>query len=143
MTKKPKTIATSNAPAMPPRNPSATLFVSCAARTAVIAATSIIPSMPRLMIPLRCTTSSPCTARSSGVAARIASGRALMTRSRSSIFEPNEHEDHDRLTQRRDAGGDVGGALQLARARDERAEEKCRADCRERVKLREQRDGDA
>src|SRR3954452_14277226 len=61
---------------MPPRKPRITLCVSCAVMTAVIAAVSIIPSMPRLIMPARSTTSSPRTASSSGVDATIASGMA-------------------------------------------------------------------
>ena len=53
-----------------------------------------------------------------------------------------QHEDDERLAERRDGGGDVRGALQLARAGDERAEEDRGDDRRERMELREERDGD-
>src|SRR5688500_8806375 len=126
MTKKPKISAITAAPATPPRNPRATLDVSWAVSTAVIAAASIIPSMPRLMMPLRWTTSSPCTASSSGVAATIASG--ITSSAASNMFESDQHEDDRGLAERGHGGGDVGGALQLARAGDERAEEERRCE---------------
>src|SRR5215210_6552623 len=130
---------------MPPRNPNAALPVACAVRPAVIAAINIIPSMPRLMMPLRWTTSSPSTARSSGVAARSASGSELPIKSTTSsnMFESDEHENHDGLSERGHGGGDVRGALQLARSGDERAEEERRRERSEGMELCEQRHGDA
>src|SRR5215212_8143354 len=140
MAKMPKRRAISAAPAMPPAKPSSTLFVACAASTEVMAAASIIPSMPRLMMPLRWTTSSPCTARSSGVAATMASG--ITSSAASNMLESDQHEDDRGLAEGGHGGGDVGGALQFARAGDQRAEEEGGGERGKRMELREQRHGD-
>src|SRR5688500_14848688 len=117
MAKMPNSEASTSAPATPPANPTITLLVNCAAITDVIAATSIIPSMPRLIMPPRWTTSSPSTARRSGIEATSASGTA--SASSSNTFEDDQHENDHGLRERRHARGDVRGALQLARAGDE------------------------
>src|SRR5947209_1819738 len=145
MAKMPKIAATNSAPRMPPANPASTLCVACCASTAVIAAVSIIPSMPRLMMPARCTTISPSTASSSGVEAMIAIGSACRMTSITCAPAPekNEDEDHDRFAEDRHVRGDAGRSLQLARAGGERAEEDRRRDRRQRMQLRQQRDGDA
>src|SRR6185295_578231 len=135
-----KSIAMMSAPATPPANPTITLPVDCCASTAVIAAVSIIPSMPRLIMPARWTTSSPSTASSSGVDATMAIGSAWRMTSITCAPAPedDEHEDHDGLSERRHVGGDPRRALQFAGAGDERAEEDRRRDRRQRMELREQ-----
>src|ERR1051325_11810074 len=143
--KMPNSSATIAAPTRPPTKPIKTLCVACAARTAVIAAVSIIPSMPRLMMPLRWTTSSPSTARRSGVDATMASGSDCTRTSITAAEAPeeDEHEDHDGLAERGHARGDAGAALQLAGSGHERAEEERRGNGRERMQTGEQRHGDA
>src|SRR6266446_9793626 len=145
MAKSPNSTPITSAPAMPPANPTNALFVSCAASTDVIAAVSIIPSMPRLMMPLRSTTSSPSTASSSGVEATIASTTASIMRRllQPQRAEEDEGQDHDGLSERGHGRGNVGGALQLARAGRERAEEECGGQRGQRMELGEQRHGDA
>src|SRR5882672_6641103 len=130
-----------SAPAMPPRKPIVALCVSCAARTADIADASIIPSMPRLIMPARCTMSSPSTASSSGVAATMA--MASISIMSAEAPEEDEREDDDGLAERRHARGDAGRALQLARTGDERAEERRGEDRGQRMQVRQQRDRDA
>src|SRR5579859_217267 len=126
---------------MPPANPATMLPVSWAAITEVIAAHSIMPSMPRLMMPLRWTTSSPSTASSSGVDATIASRIESIT----CVIPPerDQREDHHRLSECGHGRRDAGGPLQLARAACKCAEEKRRDERGARVELREQRDGDS
>src|SRR5687767_1135931 len=112
MVKNPNKSATAAAPAIPAAGP---------ASTAHIAATSIIPSMPRLRMPLRCTTSSPCTARSRGVDARSASG--IRSASCSYTFESDQNENDHGLAEGGHGGGNVRASLQFTGAGDERAEE--------------------
>src|SRR5207244_9971284 len=121
MANSPNSAPTAAAPTTPPTKPTSALSVHCAATTDVIAAASIIPSMPRLIMPARSTTSSPSTASSSGVDATMASS----SRSIPGTHPPegDEGEDHHRLPERGDGGGDAGGALQLAGAGSQRAEE--------------------
>src|SRR5216684_3009905 len=128
MAKSPNSMPMTSAPAMPPANPTNALFVSCAASTDVIAAVSIIPSIPMLIIPLRSTTSSPSTASSSGVEATIASATASIMRRllQPPCAEEDEGKNDDGLSERGHGRGNVGGALQLASAGRERAEEECR-----------------
>src|SRR5438874_640071 len=126
---------------MPPAKPAAMLPVSCVVSAAAIAAASIIPSMPRLMMPLRCTMTSPSTASSSGVDATIASHSASIACMKGS--EPKNRQDHDRLAERRERGGNVRAALQLSRACRQRSEEKCRKQRGEWMELRQKRDRDA
>src|SRR5262249_23307062 len=130
---------------MPPMKPSITLFVSCAASTDVIAAVSIIPSMPRLRMPARSTTSSPSTASSSGVAATIARRAASIMRRllQPPTAEEDQRENDDGVAGRRYGRGDVRGTWKLAGARRERPEEERGGERRQRMELREQRDGDA
>src|SRR4051812_22096908 len=141
MAKSPNSAPTAAAPATPPAKPSAMLPVSCVAATAVIAAVSIIPSIPRLIIPARSTTSSPSTASSSGVAATIASSSTSIAGTHPP--ERDEREDHHRLAEGGDRRRDVRGALQLARAGGQRAEENGRRERGQRMQLRQQRHRDA
>src|SRR5258707_4229751 len=144
MAKSPNNMPITSAPAMPPANPTVALFVSCAASTDVIAAVSIIPSIPRLMMPLRSTTSSPSTASSSGVEATIASTTASIMRPllQPPRAEEDEGQDDDGLSERDDGRRDVGRPLQLTRARGQRAEEERRGERGQRMKLREESDRD-
>src|SRR5947207_6172405 len=137
MAKTPNSAAMIAAPSTPPANPATTLPVVCCAIAAVIAAVSIIPSMPRLMMPERCTTSSPSTARRSGVDATIAIGSARRMTSITSAPAPeeNQYQDHDGLTEDRDIRRNAGRSLQLARAGHERAEENRTRDRAERMQL--------
>src|SRR5260221_974383 len=141
----PNSAPIASAPAIPPAKPSSALFVTCAARTDVMAAVSIIPSRPRLSRPLRSTTSSPSTARSSGVAATMASTAAsIMGRlPQPPAAEQDQDEDDHRLPERGHGRGDVRGALQLAGAGGERAEEERRGEGGQRVELPEQGPGDS
>src|SRR5688572_12017476 len=131
MVNSPKISATAAAPPIPATGPPS---------TAHIAATSIIPSTPRLMMPLRCTTSSPCTARSRGVDARSASG--IRSAIWSSTFESDQNQDHHRLAERGQRGGDVCASLQLTGTGDDRTEKDRRGDAAQRMQLGEERDGD-
>src|SRR5262245_44742760 len=141
MAKRPNSAPTAAAPTTPPANPRTTLLVSCVATTVVIAAVSIIPSMPRLIMPARSTTSSPSTARSSGVAATMASSSTSIPGTHPP--EGDEGEDHDGLAERGHGGGDVRGALQLARAGGQGAEEERRRERAQRMQLGQQCHGDA
>src|SRR5260221_1342744 len=145
MAKSPNNMPITRAPAMPPANPTVALFVSCAASTDVIAAVSIIPSIPRLMMPLRSTTSSPSTASSSGVEATIASTTASIMRRllQPPRAEEDEGQADDGLSERGHGRGDVDGPLQLVGAGRERAEKECRGQRGQGMELGEQRHGDA
>src|ERR1700730_9686666 len=83
---------------------------------------------------------SPSTASRSGVEAMIARMSESITCTECS--ESDHGEDHDRLPEGRNRGGDVRRTLQLARTGGQRAEEKCGEQRRQRVQLREQRDCD-
>src|SRR5687767_10563315 len=132
MVNSPKISATAAAPPIPATGPPS---------TAHIAATSIIPSTPRLMMPLRCITSSPCTTRSSGVDARSASG--IRSAIWSYTFESDQDENHDGLAECGQSGRDVRAPLQLSGPGSHRAEEERRGDAGERMQLRQKRDGDS
>src|SRR5262249_6529864 len=105
------------------------------------AAVSIIPSMPRLIMPARSTTSSPSTASSSGVEATIASSSTSIPGTHPP--ERDEREDHHRLPERGHLRGDARGTLQLAGARGERAEEDRGRQRGQWMQFAEKRDGDA
>src|SRR5213593_295767 len=141
MVKSPNSAPAAAAPTIPPAKPAIALLVNCAATTEVIAAVSIIPSMPRLIMPARSTTSSPSTASSSGVDATMASRMTSIPGTHPP--ERDERENHHRLPERGDGRRDVRGALQLAGARCQRAEKNRRGQRGQRMQLAEQRHGDA
>src|SRR5438067_2703646 len=141
MAKRPNSAPTAAAPTTPPTKPTMTLCVHCVATTEVIAAVSIIPSMPRLIMPARSTTNSPSTASSSGVDATMASRMTSIPGTHPP--EGDEGEDHHRLSERGDGRGDVRGALQLSGAGGQRAEENRRGQRGQRMQLSEERHGDA
>src|SRR5579872_4168692 len=109
--------------------------------TDVIAATSIVPSMPRLMMPLRWTMTSPSTASSRGVEATMASRSASIACTEAP--EGDQHENDGGLAERRHGRGDVRRALQLARTARQRAEKNRGEQRRQRMQLRQKSDRDS